>query len=642
MTATENDSSAQPDAASAKLASRPSSESAKLASRPSFAPDRGIGQRLGLWVIGAGVVGALSLPVWRVGIGWPIATLALLGTIAVARSVRDGREVTAVRDTTPFVNGGERVWRVAAGIAAIGLVAVAGLRAAEWLVALCLLTAFAVGSYALAGGRTWIGVFHGLVAWAVDSLNALGWAAGGTRGRAGHANGGGSAWWAGWRTVTGVVIGFVLVVVFGALFWAADPAFAKVVRRVTDDITTTTLLRAVLGFVLVTMATLGAAYLVFTRTAGSGLESTPDERRKLGPAEWVAPLVMLDVLFAVFVWVQVTTLFGGENFVLAPGGPDYADYARDGFVQLVAVTILTLGVVAVLAVWAGRHTTAERVALRVLAGVLCVLTLVIVASALKRMGLYAEAYGFSVPRVLGYAFEVWLGLVFVLLIVAGVRLRSRWLPPAVAAAAVAVMAGLAAVNPEALMARTHIERLDRDFPLDYAYLSALSADAVTEVDRLAEPYRSCVLARLRDELEVDDPWYGLNLSRQRARELFASGSAADGRHRARRLQECRVVDAVTGLLGPHGPPPGVGELLVGGPAAQQPTQVGLLLAEQAVADLPVSCEPGAVAGGAERLGDTGDHAHLGRAAAGRLVALHEPGLGRGRAPLGRVRPECER
>lgn len=365
----------------------------------------------------------------------------------------------------------------------------------------------------------------GLVAWAADSLNGLGWAAGGTRGWTGRGggrrDGRGSGSWAGLRTVTGVVIGVVLVAVFGALFRAADPAFADLVRRMTDDISATTLLRAVLGFALLTTAALGAAYLVLTRTPVWAPEPTTKERRMLGPGEWVAPLVMLDVLFAVFVWVQLTTLFGGEEFVLAPGGPDYADYARDGFLQLVVVTILTLGVVGVLAVWAGRRSRPERVALRVLGGALCGPTLVIVASALKRMGLYAEAYGFSVPRLLGYAAEAWFGLVFVLLILAGIRLRADWLPRAVTAAAVVVVAGLAAVNPEALMARTHIERLDRAYPLDYYYLSTLSADAVPELRRLAEPDRSCVLARLRAELEAPDPWYGLNLARQRARELLA-------------------------------------------------------------------------------------------------------------------------
>src|SRR5262245_52078544 len=85
-------------------------------------PDQAIGRRLGLWVAGAGVVGAVALPAWRVGIGWPIAALALVGVIAVARFDHDGGEAGSDR--------GDRGWRTAAGVAALALVAVAGVRAA--------------------------------------------------------------------------------------------------------------------------------------------------------------------------------------------------------------------------------------------------------------------------------------------------------------------------------------------------------------------------------------------------------------------------------------------------------------------------------------------------------------------------------
>ena len=58
----------------------------------------------------------------------------------------------------------------------------------------------------------------------------------------------------------------------------------------------------------------------------------------LEAVEWAIPLVLVDLLFSVFVWVQVTVLFGGHDYVLATGGPDYATYARGGFAQLGVVT----------------------------------------------------------------------------------------------------------------------------------------------------------------------------------------------------------------------------------------------------------------------------------------------------------------
>ena len=66
--------------------------------------------------------------------------------------------------------------------------------------------------------------------------------------------------------------------------------------------------------------------------------------------------------------------------------------------------------------------------LRVLLGALCALTLVVVASALYRMHVYEEAYGFTRLRVLVSVFEAWLGLVIVLTIAAVARLRGPWVP----------------------------------------------------------------------------------------------------------------------------------------------------------------------------------------------------------------------
>src|SRR5258708_36091574 len=73
-------------------------------------------------------------------------------------------------------------------------------------------------------------------------------------------------------------------------------------------------------------------------------------------------------------------------------------------------------------------------------------------------------------------------------------------------------------------------------------------------------------------------------------------SAADRAHRAVRLHEVRVVDAVSRRLGPHRGPPRGFERIVVGAGAPQRAQVGLLPSEQAVAHLAVRGEPGRVTG----------------------------------------------
>jgi hypothetical protein len=269
------------------------------------------------------------------------------------------------------------------------------------------------------------------------------------------------------------------------------------------------------------LAAVGAASVV---RAGTRLDPSAVERRRpLGAVEWAIPLVLVDLLFGLFVWVQVTVLFGGHDYVLGIGGPDYATYARGGFVQLGIVTALTLGLVAGLGLWARRETATDLGLIRALGGLLCLLTLVIVASALRRLGLYADAYGFTWPRLLGFAGELWLGLVFVLLLLAGIRMRADWLPRTTVAAAVVVLFGLVAVNPEGLMARTVLDRLGGPYPVDLGFVRGLSADAADEIQHLPVGYRDCALMKMRIALNQPDPWYRLNLARQHARTAIGDG-----------------------------------------------------------------------------------------------------------------------
>ena len=128
-------------------------------------------------------------------------------------------------------------------------------------------------------------------------------------------------------------------------------------------------------------------------------------------------------VFAVFVGVQFAVLFGSAEHVLQTAGLTYAEHARSGFWQLLAVTALGLGVLAFDSRWAPHRTPQERAVKRGLLAALAVLTMVVVASAIHRMWLYQQAYGFTVLRLLVLTCELWLGAGFLIALVAVLRLR---------------------------------------------------------------------------------------------------------------------------------------------------------------------------------------------------------------------------
>jgi hypothetical protein len=450
----------------------------------------------------AGAIGAVAMPGWHVGIGWFVVVVAGAAVAAVVANGRSGDNGTTRVD---------RAWRTAAGLAALSLAAVPAVRAAGWLTTVCLFAALPLASYALAGGPLW------------PSFLALPRAVpAGVVTLARPTEGPGTGRW--WRVLAATGVGAVLVLVFGLLFRGADPRFAELVRDWAGSVRPGSVARLLLGFALVALLVAGAAHLVHNGPNGGAQPPDADRpaRRSLSTVEWGVPVAMLIALFATFVWLQLGTLFGGRNYVLDPTGPDFAEYARTGFVLLVIVTLLTLGVLGALALLADRTARRDRVLLRGFGGALCALTLVIVMSALDRMDLYVSAYGFTGQRLAGYAAEVWLGLVLVLVLATGRRLAGSWLPRAVVGAAVVVLLAVVAVNPDALMARTHAHRLAQNYPLDYDFLSSLSADAADEIAKLPPEYRRCV----RVTAARHEPWYRFNLGEHAARAV--RGKAGTG------------------------------------------------------------------------------------------------------------------
>ena len=432
-------------------------------------------------VLLAGVVTAALVPLDRPGVGWLLAALLLVVVVCTQIS---------------------RPKLISVGWAAVTvlLVGVGTLRAAEWLFVLCLLTAMVTASLAVSGGRTATALVFG-AARAFPSV---------TKGF-GRIRGGG-------RMTLSVAVGVGMVVVFGALFAAADPDFASLLSEGAPKVDVGSTFRFLFLFCGGGLIAAGALRPYVHQMRQVPAQAGQTVVRRL---EWAVPVGMLVVLFALFVGVQVVSWFGGSEYVQRTADLTYAQYARTAFWQLTAVTVLTLAVIGVTARIAPRESAADRLWFRGILGSLAVLTLVVVASALSRMWAYQEAYGFTVLRLLVEACEVWLGLVYVLVIVAGVRLRGRWLPKAMLTSAVGSLLVLAALNPEYLVARQDVARWQQTHQLDTLYLSGLSVDVLPALEGLPDNVKAC--ATPWRELAEDD-WREWNVSRAAARDSGMVGS----------------------------------------------------------------------------------------------------------------------
>ena len=452
--------------------------------------------RFALAAVAAGALAALLVVGAPAGLNLVLVALALAAAAA-------------------FAGGGAHPVRSALlGALALALAASAALRDAGWVVAGELALALALGSIATSAPSRPRAI-------ALGSIAAVLRMASGARRVFDVAVGGLPRATGGQVLVVGraLLLTGVLLTIFGMLFAAGDRAFAQLAGDVLPDelpVDEVPLRLVVFGLVTSLAGGLAQAATLADRPAGAA-------RLRLGRAEWLLALGALNALFGLFVGVQLAVLFGGDGYVLRTAGLTYAEYAREGFAQLVVVAVLTLAVIAGALRWARTDGARQGRLLRALLAVLCVLTLVVLASALHRLGLYEEAYGFTRTRLAVHALLLFVAALFVLVIAALAAGSRDWLGRAtVSLAAVGALAFWVS-DPDRRIAAHNVERWQATGRIDVDYLSRLSADAVPVLTRLPPALRDRALRVQRGRLARDaDGLAGANRARTRARGALAA------------------------------------------------------------------------------------------------------------------------
>jgi two-component system sensor histidine kinase BaeS len=459
----------------------------------SFWPDRDVPGRPALLfgALAAGVLAGVVLPFRDLGLGTFVVLLAA-GAVVLTAS-RDRRD--------PFT-------LTCAGLCVL-LAATSVIRDADWIVVLCLLAGAAVCICGVTRGRTLAGFFLAGLAWPLAGLRGLPWLGRTLAALTGLGHGAALL-----RTIVWSVLGLI---VFGALFASADALVAEWLDAVLPDLTLDTFVLRSFVAVAVGGAVLAASYLALNPAQVDRVSGDP--RPVTHRFEWLAPVLVVNGVFAAFLAAQATVVFGGHSYLQRTTGLTYADYVHQGFGQLTVATALTLLVLWAAARKAPRATPGDRAWLRGSLGMLCLQTLVVVASALHRMDLYQEAYGFTRLRLLVDVFEGWLGLLVLAALASGVALRAAWLARFALISGSIGLLGLALVNPDAWIAEHNLDRYVETGRVDWSYLRGLSDDAVPVFARQPADLAQCALVGRE---AADDDWLEWNLGRSRAGDALGN------------------------------------------------------------------------------------------------------------------------
>jgi hypothetical protein len=252
----------------------------------------------------------------------------------------------------------------------------------------------------------------------------------------------------------------------------------------------------------------------------------------LGIIEVAVALGALDLLFLAFVLVQVRYFFGGSALVQATTGLTYAEYARRGFFELVAVVALLLPLLLLMHWLIARSGPEGERVFRVLAGAQILLLFVIMASAFQRMRLYQAEYGLTEQRLYPTAFMGWLAVVFLWFATTVLSGRRERFAFGAMVAGFLLIIVLQALNPDALIARTNLARAKAGRSFDALYATRLSADAVPELVAALpnlNPQDRCTVAsgvlKRWANLQASD-WRVWNWSRARASQVLHENEAS--------------------------------------------------------------------------------------------------------------------
>ncbi|MGH2353090.1 MAG: DUF4173 domain-containing protein, partial [Chloroflexota bacterium] len=232
---------------------------------------------------------------------------------------------------------------------------------------------------------------------------------------------------------------------------------------------------------------------------GMALPGAITPSRHLGLIEAAMVLGLVDLLFAAFVWVQFAYLFSGQ----AARTMDYETYrlyARQGFGELLVVSVLTLALILGLRWATAKKQLGEVYVFNGLCTAMVALAGVMLVSAFQRMLVWesVEFYINTQTRLYVRWFIIWLGLTY------GWLLFTLWLRHdrfAIGAfvASLGFLCTVNVLNPDADVATYNLARRDE---LSTRYLALLSDDAVPtlaaglEMDGLPPDVRR----RLRDDL----------------------------------------------------------------------------------------------------------------------------------------------
>ena len=291
------------------------------------------------------------------------------------------------------------------------------------------------------------------------------------------------------RTITRILLGVALAVpivfIVIGLLNSADIIFNNITGKLGYQLVNIFNESFIIRVILIVLAFLyfgGYLYNLFEKeTKEEALEIT-ERKSMLDNITIQTVTTILNIIYLLFCSIQFSYLFmkiGGTNF-------DYAEYARSGFFQLMAVTFINFIVIIVSNINKSECSDRANTYKKIMNTLLCVFTFIILISAFYKMKLYELEYGYTTLRLFVY---IILTAEAMLIIPTIMYIFDKKFPlfKYSLTIIICVYTLINFINMDGMIAKRNIDRYFETGKIDLEYLICdLSIDAAPQIYRLLE------------------------------------------------------------------------------------------------------------------------------------------------------------
>lgn len=237
-------------------------------------------------------------------------------------------------------------------------------------------------------------------------------------------------------------------------------------------------------------------------------------------------MTVLNIIYFIFCIIQITNLFMQRSNI---DGFSYSEYARQGFFQLMVVSFINFIILIIANINKKEKTKGQIIYNKTMSLFIVIFTIIIIISAIYRMYLYQEAYGYTYLRIFVDFILITEILISVPIIIKLLGKNIDILKTGIIITSFMYVV-LNFMNIDNFIAKANIDRYfnnPENSNFDIKYLCNLGTDATMQMTRLLNAKEEEIVKRTEDYLykqrvwlnSEEMNWQEYNISKKQAKEI---------------------------------------------------------------------------------------------------------------------------